>query len=86
MTSWLGVTSPGEKGGSFLTKAVDFLTGVEFLLVVFVIFYPPSLFCRNSWMRKSRIELWLPLIYSISKSKTLNIDYQRAKPCFDAMF
>ena len=32
MTSSLGVTSPGEKGGSFLIEAVDFLTGVEFLL------------------------------------------------------
>ena len=33
MTSWLGITSPGEKSGSFLTEVVDFLTQVEFLLV-----------------------------------------------------
>ena len=32
MTSWLGVTSPGQKGGSFLTEVIDFLIGLEFLL------------------------------------------------------
>jgi hypothetical protein len=32
VTSWLGVTSPGQKGGSFLTKVRGFLTELGFLL------------------------------------------------------
>ena len=32
MTSWLGVTSPRQKGGSFLIEARGFLVGLGFLL------------------------------------------------------
>ena len=31
--------------------------------------------CKNSLVRKSEFEFWLPLIYSISKSKILRINY-----------
>jgi hypothetical protein len=53
-------------------------------LMVLLDFYQPSLLCNNSWV--SRIEFWLPLMYSMSKSKTLNMDCHRAKTCFDAIF
>ena len=42
--------------------------------------------CKNSRVRKSRIELVSPLIYSISKSKTLKIACHRAKLCLETRF
>jgi hypothetical protein len=51
-----------------------------------VAFYSPSLPCKNSRVRKSTIEFWLPLMYSMSKSKTHNIDCHLAKICFEHFF
>ena len=41
--------------------------------------------CRSSWVRKSGIDFLEPLIYSMSKSKTLKIACHLAKICFEAM-
>ena len=41
---------------------------------------------RNSWVRKSGIDFLEPLIYSMSKSKTVKIACHLAKICFEAMF
>ena len=42
--------------------------------------------CRNSRVKKSGIELDSPLIYSISKSKTLKIACYLAKLCLETRF
>jgi hypothetical protein len=42
--------------------------------------------CKNSRVRKSGMELLIPLMYSISKSKTLKIACHLANICFEAIF